>query len=262
MSEPLERLPPDIETLLDAERELPPEDTALKERVLRGVTVAVGGPAGGEPEGGATGGDGDSGAGTAASGADAAAQITSGAVGAGASATKAIVGVGVAAFLAGGLAGSALTTSMLRTEAPAPPPPVVVAPTTSVAVPRPVEPELAPTSSSPAEPTSTPKAGTSARAPASSKAKASHLDRERELLDVARGALGRGNAEGALEALAEHTEQFPGAQLGEERHALMVQALAAAGRTTEARTVAEQFRARYPTSMLRPVVDAASPPKP
>ena len=28
----------------------------------------------------------------------------------------------------------------------------------------------------------------------------------------------------------------------------------------EARSVAAKFRARYPTSMLRPVVDAASPP--
>jgi len=251
MTEPLEPLPSDIEELLAAERELPPEDSAQKQRVLRAVTLAVGAMPSGD-------GPGDS-PGHGISGGDAATHLTSGGSAAVASATKTIVGVGIAAFLAGGFAGSALTTSMLTPEAaPAAVPTVSAtatpAPSSSVIVP--ILPQPHASASPPASADVAP-APTTARPPAPT---SSDLDRERELLDVARAALGRGNPGGALEALAKHTKQFPGAQLGEERHALMVQALVAAGRATEARSVAEKFRARYPRSMLGPVVDAASPP--
>jgi len=257
MSDPLEPLPPDIEQMLAEERELPAEDPAMKRRVLQAVTLAVGSP----DEGGQGSSEQGSG-GQGSGGADLATHVASSGSTAVAAATKTLVGVGIAAFVAGGLAGSALTTSMLTVDAPPP----ALAPTTSgEARSHPVDDDgaLPPQPTASSEPR--PEASTQTWAPeASGRAAvqrpapaASNLDLERELLDVARAALDRGNAAGALEALAEHTQRFPGAQLGEERHALMVQALAGAGRRAEARTVAAQFRTRYPKSMLRPVVDAA-----
>ena len=73
----------------------------------------------------------------------------------------------------------------------------------------------------------------------------------------AQTALQRGLGQSALDALAEHRRRFPRGQLTEEREALVVQALARAGRDDEAAEAARRFEARYPSSLLRPVVRQA-----
>jgi outer membrane protein assembly factor BamD (BamD/ComL family) len=77
------------------------------------------------------------------------------------------------------------------------------------------------------------------------------------LLEVARSALARGDGRAALEALTAHEERHPRGQLAEEREAMVVQALASAGRRNEAVARAARFRLAYPTSVLLPIVDAA-----
>jgi TolA-binding protein len=82
------------------------------------------------------------------------------------------------------------------------------------------------------------------------------LARERAALEVARTAIGRGQSASALQALAQHAREFPRGQLGEEREALWIQALLGSGQAAEARARAARFRARYPKSMMIPVLDA------
>ena len=83
------------------------------------------------------------------------------------------------------------------------------------------------------------------------------LAAERALIDTARSALARGDAAAALDVLGRHRQQFPSGQLSEERAALVVQALASAGRLREAGESAGRFRLTYPKSLLLPVVNQA-----
>jgi hypothetical protein len=84
----------------------------------------------------------------------------------------------------------------------------------------------------------------------------SPLDAERALLDVARTALGRGDGANALRATEEHARKFPRGILSEEREAMTIQALRLLGRATDADARLEQFRARFPKSMLLPALEA------
>lgn len=86
------------------------------------------------------------------------------------------------------------------------------------------------------------------------------LEAERQMLEGARIALSRGNAVAALEGLYRHQGQFPQGALSEERDALWVQALVNSGQLDTAKQHAAKFRATYPDSFLRPLVDLASPP--
>jgi hypothetical protein len=83
------------------------------------------------------------------------------------------------------------------------------------------------------------------------------LAAERAILDVARTAIGRGDAVHALEAVNRHAREFPRGQLSEEREAIAVQALVRLGRDDDARSRGARFRKRYPDSVLVPVIDAA-----
>jgi hypothetical protein len=83
------------------------------------------------------------------------------------------------------------------------------------------------------------------------------LAAERALLEAARSAYGRGEPDAALAALARHEKAFPGGQLSEEREALAIRSLVLAGRESEARSRAERFRKRYPTSVMLPAVEAS-----
>ncbi|HUB07461.1 MAG TPA: tetratricopeptide repeat protein, partial [Myxococcales bacterium] len=78
---------------------------------------------------------------------------------------------------------------------------------------------------------------------------ASTLAAERTLLEIARTALTRGDAAGALAALARHSKVFPKGTLSEERESLRVQALLALGRRDDARAALRQFEAKYPNSL-------------
>lgn len=104
----------------------------------------------------------------------------------------------------------------------------------------------------------------SARAPAAPAATTSapsakdpDLARERTLLDMARTALGRGDAAAALSAVDTHAREFQRSQLAEEREVLAVQALASAGRRDEATRRAAAFHRSFPKSALGAVVDDA-----
>ena len=90
-----------------------------------------------------------------------------------------------------------------------------------------------------------------------SRAGASDLSAEQALLDAARGALVRGQGADALSPLERHAQRYPRGVLSEEREALQVNALVAAGRYAEARQVGERFLGRHPGSLLRPSVEAA-----
>jgi hypothetical protein len=83
------------------------------------------------------------------------------------------------------------------------------------------------------------------------------LAAERSLLEIARVALVRGQAAGALAALERHARQFPNGALVEEREGLLVQALVDARQYDRARERAARFNQRYPRSLFAPVVDQA-----
>jgi hypothetical protein len=87
--------------------------------------------------------------------------------------------------------------------------------------------------------------------------KASQLAAERMLLDEARAGLVQGDPERALARLDLHRRRYPGGLLAEERDAMLVEALAKAGRHEEARRAAEAFRARAPASLFLPTVEAS-----
>jgi hypothetical protein len=83
----------------------------------------------------------------------------------------------------------------------------------------------------------------------------STLTAERALLDIAHSALARGEAGSALEALSRHAQRFPRGVYREEREALTVQALRAAGRASEAEHRAAAFKTRYPRSLFLSTVE-------
>lgn len=81
---------------------------------------------------------------------------------------------------------------------------------------------------------------------------------ERRVLDTARSALARGDHAGALQALDEHARTYAKGRLEEEREALLVRTLADSGKLEEASARAARFRSRWPNSVLRPAVEAAT----
>jgi hypothetical protein len=87
-------------------------------------------------------------------------------------------------------------------------------------------------------------------APAAPAPVASGLLEESAALGEARSLLRSGDAEGALRALREMDQTFPGGTLAQERTVLTVEALAATGRAKEASAIAKKFIAAHPTSPL------------
>jgi hypothetical protein len=83
------------------------------------------------------------------------------------------------------------------------------------------------------------------------------LAAERRWIEAARAALVAGDPKTGLEKLARHAKQFSRGVLAEEREALSVDALVAAGRYDDALRRGEAFRARYPGSLFAPSVAAA-----
>ncbi|HET9934679.1 MAG TPA: hypothetical protein VFQ35_28435 [Polyangiaceae bacterium] len=84
------------------------------------------------------------------------------------------------------------------------------------------------------------------------------LAAQQTLLDQARKALSRGDAESALSSLAEHERAFNATLFEEERLSLKIKSLAASGRRDDARAMADAFGARFPRSILLPSVKAAA----
>jgi ElaB/YqjD/DUF883 family membrane-anchored ribosome-binding protein len=83
------------------------------------------------------------------------------------------------------------------------------------------------------------------------------LAAESAILDIARAAIARGEADHALTAVERHRASFPHGVLSEERDALTVKALVLAGMGAEARAQAAKFRAAYPDSLFLPALESA-----
>lgn len=269
--------PPDAElrSLFEAEADFATEDAAMKVRVWRKVEGLIhGGPDGGDDGGG--GGD-DGGAGTA--GADgglplpsgsgtAGPPVASGATAGVAAATtlgKTIAMVGTA-FVLGGGAGVAVYHAV-AIQPPSAVPQVATGPmveqATAPSVAAPVVPDASGTESEvrtdakPPTPVANQMASAPSANPATSAEARSQLAREREVIDAIRMAIARGHSDAALVAVGRHAKEFPTGRLSQEREGLHIIALVRAGRRGEAEGRAEQFRARFPNSLLLPAIDAA-----
>ncbi|MGC4063279.1 MAG: hypothetical protein QM784_01225 [Polyangiaceae bacterium] len=227
---------PDIESLLATERELIPEDDALRQRVLQRARaslplslrrpIVVTPP---KPR-----------------------RLRLGALG-----TAAIVlpALCAAAFYAG---------YQLRSRTPSVAPPL--APSTEVTQPTPPEPSvvvaLVSVDSSTGAPlmnteTALRNAGATTKPLVTAKA-ATEIEAyalELQVLQPARQAVAQRHFASALGAIAEHQRKFPSGKLTEEREALRVKALLGLGRTAEAQRVASAFRTRFPRSALLGRID-------
>jgi hypothetical protein len=159
------------------------------------------------------------------------------------------------ALPAGALVGAAGHAHWQRPAAPAAvatprvTPPVAV--TAPVATTPPVAVGALPTAESPVPPAP-------AGAPSSkSEREAPSLEHELLLLERARTLLSEGQSQGTLRLLREHRLSYPNSALQQEREALAIRALIAAGRSAEARGRAVRFVEAYPTSALRGSVERA-----
>jgi len=79
------------------------------------------------------------------------------------------------------------------------------------------------------------------------------------LIESAEAALRGGEPERALELLRRHEERFPRAPTAEERQALRVLALCAAGRQVEGRGARWAFLREHPRSAYRERIEKACP---
>lgn len=79
---------------------------------------------------------------------------------------------------------------------------------------------------------------------------------ELQLIGELRAAVRRGDASGALAKVEEHVRRFgSGGQLAQEREAYRVEALCAAGRTEEAKRIAEALLKRWPDTTHAPRIE-------
>lgn len=86
---------------------------------------------------------------------------------------------------------------------------------------------------------------------------ANQLAQERALIEEARSALAAGDPTACLRALETHASRHADGALVEEREALMVRALVAAGQREAAARRAAIFRNEHPGSLLLPAVESA-----
>ena len=213
---------PDPDALLTAERSVPPVPDALRERLRARITETLSSPT------------------------PVAATPTA--------VTPKLL------LLLGGLASVVLVTVAVFPHPPAPTPTPTLAPTPTPA-PTPAPDSPPPTSTTPHTPATPPTSTTPAptRLPT-----APHRDptRERALLDRAQSALADGDPAAALARLRDHQREFPRGALTEEREALRVHALTKSDQRDAAQRAADAFRARYPRSIHRGLVDALAPARP
>ena len=246
----LDPLPDDLRALLEAERRREEPADATRDRVLLrlGATVGWGAPL--------------------AHAAGAAPQATKRALGRIAHLGRAAnLARASAIFVAGAASGAGgyRAVEHARSQTARPAPQVARAPQADLPAPPaplpdvvPAAPMTPPPPSARETPAPRPRRTAVATPPARPAVRADdHLAAERALLEIAREALVRGQADGALAALACHEATFPQGELAEERDGLFVQALVAAHRDDEARLRAARFDHRYPRSLFAPVVRQA-----
>jgi hypothetical protein len=225
-------LDPELEALLDAEREARPPGVAL-DRVWSHLERSVGAAGAGK-----TSADPPGGAGSATGWIAAHAPVI----------VALAFGVGAAAGAAATVVLRKPTERVVYVERPA-----VVAPSSrEVAAAAPAE---APSAIDVAPPAVRPRPSVVRAVPVASSF--SSLPAERALLDSAREALGQNDGARAIALTDEHARRFSRPQLREEREAIGIQALVVEGRYDEARERARQFRAASPDSLFLPAVEAS-----
>ena len=129
-----------------------------------------------------------------------------------------------------------------KKEAPPPaPPPIVVA----VAPPSPVPVITPPAPVTPPPPRPRAAPPPAVIAPAAPAPLVNTADEELELLQAAMSAA---TPNEALTLVEQHVTRFPSSSLAQEREVLAVQALSKLGRSADARTRADAFKERWPTS--------------
>lgn len=174
--------------------------------------------------------------------------------------------LGRAAYLAVGVVAGASAHAVLATAPAAPAvvvsassaPPSIAVPVASASI-GPVGVRVEDLPSEPTRPVTSSARGAVA-APASARRDDTRIVEERAELDVARAALSRGRIDACLEGIERHTRTYGEGHFAEEREVLAVQALAAAGRTSEAAARARRFREKYPTSLFGPAVSDSLAP--
>ncbi len=107
---------------------------------------------------------------------------------------------------------------------------------------------LEPTTTTPPPPPPPPSPAASSVAPIST------LSDEVAALDIARDALRHHDAAGALANIDQYAKQFPAGTLAPEAIVVRIEALFEAGRTTDARALADQYLATHSSSPLAPRV--------
>jgi hypothetical protein len=167
-------------------------------------------------------------------------------------------GMGVLGLLVGGAIGAVVHAALAHPETQV----LTVLAPVLIAAPAVAPPPVAPEPSSSADAASpivaqAPVAPRTAAVPRNDASRDADLAAERGLLEMARTALARGQAEDALQALERHAASFPRGRLAEEREVLAIQSLVALGRPADAKARASRFRHLFPTSILQPAVDAA-----
>ncbi len=245
----LEPLAPDLRQLIAAGGQGPAPPAALQERILARVQATVALPLPPDPGTPADPGPGPTPGAGGATGGVATSLLA-----------KPLV-VGLTTFVLGMGAGAGLHAGVQRLRAPpsnptraAAPAPLPAAQPTSAPV---RAPEVAPVPAAAAPVAERARNGSTSRDSRGDLPRDTQLAAERAVLEMARTALGRGDGGGALVSVIRHEREFPRGRLAEEREALRVQALAAAGRAAEARAAGTRFRAGYPRSLFLPVVQAA-----
>lgn len=136
-----------------------------------------------------------------------------------------------------------------RPSPPAPPPAAVVPPTTEVRAAMPLDPNArssTPSEVAPAAKDSNPPA----RTPRARAAASADLSDQIALVDAARSAVAAGSSERALGILRQYRDRYPAGSFRPEVTALQVEALVKAGRSGEARSLAERFVADHPGTPL------------
>jgi hypothetical protein len=225
----LDPLPSDLGSLLDAERAAAPPAPAAAARVLARVEHTLGLGTFGLDS--APGGKGHLEVVRAAPGASS-----------GALAGKIVALVALAAAGVGAL--------VYTTREPAPTP-ITAAPAPATA-PAPAPALPAPVALAPAAPPVRPVAPRPARPD-----RDTGLGVERQLLEAGGGALVRGDVSAAFASVSDHHRRFARGRLAEEREVLWIQLLLRAGDRPAAEARAARFRARWPSSIQLPVVEAA-----
>jgi hypothetical protein len=254
----LEALDDDVLALLRVEKEVPELESTKKAALFATVASRVGllvPPADGS---GGDGGGGDGGAGA----------VGQGSGGSGGSAFTLAGGKAIGALLAtlaigvvGGVAlDRGLVSSSSSSSVPAPAMTIVQAAPSSLSS-SVEEPRGVPVGALPSAPkapqATTGAAAQHAEAPPTASPSSRGLAAERALLDVARGALARGEAGEALRATERHASEYPTGALVEEREAIAIKALVALGRTKEARVRLLEMERRFPNGLMLRAVKSA-----